>query len=126
MDDEWDGRASWIFHPTYDDTRNPGSIVLFRRQFHLSRELSSLTIAVTADTRYRLFLNGHSISVGPCKGTPSHWYYETVDATSLIRRGSNVLAAQVLRYSPSHRGNTSVTRTRRPGFVLLAQGEHVR
>ncbi|PVH70631.1 glycoside hydrolase family 78 protein [Cadophora sp. DSE1049] len=123
MDSEWDARASWIWHPKYDDTRNPGSIVLFRREFDLQKLPSSLTIAITADTRYRLFLNGQSVSVGPCKGTPHYWHYETVDVTAFARQGANVLAAQVLRYSPAHRGNTPVTRSRKPGFILLAKGE---
>ena len=125
MDFEWDARASWIWHPKYDDTRNPGSIVIFRREFDLQKLPSSLTIAITADTRYRLFLNGQSVSVGPCKGTPHYWYYETVNVTAFARQGANVLAAQVLRYSPAHRGNTPVTRSRKPGFILLAKAEEV-
>jgi hypothetical protein len=125
MDNEWDMHTSWIWHPDYDDTQNPGSIVLFRREFHLTEVPQSLTITVTADTRYRLFVNGQSVSVGPCKGTPSHWYYETVDASGLLRPGPNVIASSVLRYSPMHRGNTPVTRSRIPGFILLAQGGKV-
>ncbi|KAK2685881.1 hypothetical protein QWA68_015085 [Fusarium oxysporum] len=122
MDNAWDGDAKWIWHPSYDDTRNPGSIVLFRREFNIERVHKNLTVNVTADSRYRLFLNGRSISSGPCKGTPSHWYYEVVDVSNLIRPGTNILAAQVLRYSPAHRGNSSVRRSRKPGFVLLLKG----
>lgn len=126
MYDEWDIHTSWIWHPAYDDTLNPGSIVLFRREFHLADVPQSLTITVTADSRYRLFVNGQSVSVGPCNGTPLYWHYETVDASGLLRAGHNVIAASVLRYSPMHRGNTPVTRSRKPGFVLLAEGDKVR
>lgn len=76
MDNSWDKHASWTFLPDYGDTRNPGSIVLFRLQFRLPSQLSAFSISVTADTRYRLFLNGYCISVGSCKGTPSHFGYQ--------------------------------------------------
>lgn len=126
MDADWDADASWIFHPSYDDTCNPGSITLFRREFTVSKIHMKFNIKVTADTRYRLFLNGRSISVGPCKGTLSAWHYESIDALSLLRIGRNVLAAQVLRYSPLYRGNISLSRTRKPGFILLAEGDEVK
>jgi hypothetical protein len=125
MHKAWDAHASWIWHPFYDDTRNPGSIVLFRRRFSLATLPSKFEVNVSADSRYRLFLNGKSVSLGPCKGTPLHWNYETVEVAKHLRMGENVLAAQVLRYSPSHRGNTSVMRTSKPGFVLLGQGDEV-
>jgi hypothetical protein len=126
IDFEWDARATWIWHPSYDDSRNPGSIVLFRREFTLDKIPPTLTIAVTADTRYRLFLNGNSVSVGPCKGEVNYWYYETVDVTAFAHTGTNVLAAEVLRYSPMHRGNTPVNRSRKPGFIMIMTGEQVR
>ncbi|KAL4995000.1 Six-hairpin glycosidase-like protein [Aspergillus recurvatus] len=121
MSPPWESKSNWIWLPEYDDTCNPGKIVLFRREFDLSERDTQLTIRVSADSRYRLFLNGHSISAGPCKGTPLHWNYETVNATPWTRKGKNVLAAQVLRYSPLHIGNTNVMRARIPGFILLAE-----
>ena len=125
MEPPWENFAEWIWHPRFDDSRNPGSIVLFRREFEISEDATSVTINVSADSRYRLFLNGQSISVGPCKGTPLHWYYETVDATPFVRKGRNVLAAQVLRYSNNYRGNTSIMRASIPGFILLTKGTKV-
>lgn len=125
MDSPWESFTKWIWLPGYDDSRNPGSIVLFRREFDLL-DTSPMSINVTADSRYRLYLNGHLISFGPCKGTPLHWHYETVDATPHLQPGTNVIAAQVLRYSPAHRGNTSIMRTGTPGFMLLARSEGVR
>ncbi|KAM0418921.1 hypothetical protein ACHAPT_012186 [Fusarium lateritium] len=124
MEQPWETNADWIWLPDYDDTRNPGKFALFRREFVLPDHEKSVTVHVSADSRYRLFLNGHSLSVGPCKGTPLHWNYETVDATPWLRKGVNVLATRVLRYSPKHFGNTNIMRTAHPGFILLASGQN--
>ncbi|RTE77768.1 hypothetical protein BHE90_007773 [Fusarium euwallaceae] len=107
MEPPWESSTKWVWLPGYDDSRNPGSIVLFRRDFELSNT-NPLSINVTADSRYRLYLNGQLISVGPCKGTPLHWHYESVNVTSHLRVGTNVLAAQVLRHSPAHRALTYI------------------
>jgi hypothetical protein len=71
-------------------------------------------------------VNGQVASIGPCKGTVDHWYYETVDVAHLLRRGENVIAAEVLRYAPVHRGNVSITRSYSPGFILLGESGEVR
>ncbi|CAK7200742.1 hypothetical protein SEUCBS139899_003441, partial [Sporothrix eucalyptigena] len=78
-----------------------------------------VVVHVSADTRYRLYLNGHSISFGPCKSYLTHWNYETVDdVRPFLREGQNVLAAKVLRFSSAHPGCLSMIRSPLPGFVL--------
>ncbi|KAL4792859.1 bacterial alpha-L-rhamnosidase-domain-containing protein [Aspergillus venezuelensis] len=122
-DDLWEARATWIWLPNFDDTRNPGAVVLFRKAFDLQDIPHSFIIRVTADSRYKLRVNGQVASIGPCKGTVDHWYYETVDVAHLLQQGENVIAAEVLRYAPVHRGNVSVTRSYSPGFILLGESE---
>ncbi|WP_373232348.1 family 78 glycoside hydrolase catalytic domain [Cohnella sp.] len=93
--------SQWIW-----DVRQPeegGSmehrLVYFRRSFHVAEGVKPrLAVDITADSRYRLFVNGRSVAVGPCKGDRHTQHYETVDVSSLLRPGDNVLAVQVLRY----------------------------
>jgi alpha-L-rhamnosidase len=103
----------------YDDTTDPGKFVLFRKTFDLqSTTDSECIIRVSADTRYRLFVNGKSVSFGPCKSYLNRWYFESVDISSHLVQGRNVLSAKVLRFSNAHAGNSSMIRGNIPGFFL--------
>ena len=53
---------------------------------------------VTADARYRLFVNGESVCFGPQRSDRWVWHYETVDLAQWLRPGKNVIAAQVWSY----------------------------
>lgn len=66
-------------------TTDPGKFVLFRKVFHIQNtDSSECIVRVSADTRYRLFVNGNSVSFGPYKSYPSRWYYETVDIAAQL------------------------------------------
>lgn len=113
------GAAQWIWAPDYVDNIDPGQFVLFRKVFELqSIPSGSVLLHVSADTRYRLYLNGQSVSFGPCKSYPSRWYYETVDIAPFLTQGNNVLAAKVLRLSPSQHGCLSMARTPLAGLIV--------
>jgi alpha-L-rhamnosidase len=85
--------AYWITHPnTYQ--REYG-IYHFRKKFTLSTVPSSFLINVSADNRYRLFVNGKPASSGPARGDLFNWYYETVNIAPLLKQGENTLAAIV-------------------------------
>ncbi|KAH8678390.1 Six-hairpin glycosidase-like protein [Xylariales sp. PMI_506] len=118
------GQAKWIWTPNFDDAALKGQFVLFRREFSLDAVPSGEALLhVSADTRYRLYLNGQSISFGPCKSYLARWNYETVDIAPLLRPGKNVLAAKVLRFSSSHDGCLSMVRSSLPGFILYCELE---
>lgn len=78
-------------------------------------------VNVSADSRYRLFVNGRSASFGPAKSHLGEWNYETIDIASLLKKGGNVIAARVLRYSTMHSGNMSLVRAVIPGFILHSE-----
>lgn len=98
-------------------------LVYFRRVFR-AKPNYSLKIKVSADSRYRLFINSRSVSVGPMKGDSWNRYYEIVDVTAYLQEGDNVLAAIVLHLpnlSPfvfGIGGSTSITRSSSGGFLL--------
>lgn len=96
--------AKWIWYQGYPWSSEPGTheMVCFRREFEVADpHHARLVVDVTADSRYRFFLNGESVSVGPCKGDRYTHYYETVDLSERLVAGTNVLAVQVLHYAPS-------------------------
>jgi alpha-L-rhamnosidase len=124
---DWASSARWIWTPNFQDKgiKTPGKYVLFRKTFSLPRgERPKLfTIHVSADSRYRLFVNGKSVSFGPCKSYPERWYFETVDIAPFLVDGINVVSARVLRYAPDYPGSSSIVRTVFPGFMLSGSDE---
>jgi len=121
-----DGRAKWIWsaegisRPRPD--AGPYRVRYFRRTFQAPRG-ASLTVHVSADTRYMLWCNGVLVCRGPAKGDVAHHFYETVDVSEQLRSGRNVLAAQVEYYGDIfcnyREGGAPVSlMTAAPGFVL--------
>lgn len=58
-------------------------------------EPASLQLSISANTRYRVWINGEPIGSGPLKGDRWRHYYETMDVSSSLRTGVNVFAVQV-------------------------------
>ena len=85
--------AFWVTHPAAP--KNEYGVYLFRKQFELARRHEHFVVHVTADSRYRLYVNGQSVSFGPQRGDPLVWRYESIDLAPWLREGTNLLAAQV-------------------------------
>jgi alpha-L-rhamnosidase len=123
----WTFSAKWIWVPDFHDEveKTSGKYCLFRKQFTLpSVNLSAdFVVHVSADSRYRLFVNGTSVAFGPCKSYPERWFYETVDISQYLVEGVNVISARVLRYAHTYPGSSSIVRTALPGFMLYGENE---
>lgn len=118
MSEGWEKDASWIWAPGFDDSVDPGQFVLFRKSFHLDEiPPGPCVLRISGDTRYRFFVNGQSVSFGPCKSYLSKWFFEEVDISALLQLGNNVFSAKVLRFSSSHIGSTSLVRAAFPGLI---------
>lgn len=88
---QWD--ASWITVP--DVPAGEYQVCLFRKVLELPEVLPSYVVHVSADNRYKLFVNGNLVSLGPARGDLSHWRFESVDVARYLKAGKNVIAAQV-------------------------------
>ncbi|HEY7234458.1 MAG TPA: alpha-L-rhamnosidase C-terminal domain-containing protein [Gemmatimonadaceae bacterium] len=110
--------ASWIAPPNV-----PGdSYVVFhaRRTFDLSAAPARFVVHVSADNRYRLYVNGTSVSSGPQRSDVAHWRYETVDLAPQLRVGRNVLAAVVWNWGATR---PIAQHSYRTGFLVRGDGE---
>lgn len=85
--------AQWIA-PAEADLQAAG-VYHFRRSFDLATTPARFVIHVSADMRYRLYVNGEEVSAGPARSDVAHWRYETIDLAPHLRPGRNVLAAVV-------------------------------
>lgn len=110
-------QAHWI-SPAYDPRADVG-VFGFRRRFDCARPPETLTARVSADQRYKLFVNGACVAWGPQRGDPQHWFYETVDLAPHLRPGANWIAALVWNFGwMAPMAQHSV----RTAFVLEAEG----
>lgn len=112
----WD--AQWISHPTAP--RDAFGVFHFRRSFDLKDKPASFVIHVSADNRYRLFVNSAPVSSGPARSDLAHWRFETVDIAPYLRAGKNVIAAVVWNYA-EHRPVAQVSH--QTAFLLQGNSE---
>ena len=85
--------ASWITHPGI--TGHEFGVYHFRKTVELDEKPAHLNVHVSADNRYRLYVNGVSVIAGPQRSDVMHWRYEDIDLAPFLREGSNVIAAVV-------------------------------
>src|SRR5580658_6908608 len=85
--------AKWVIVP--GTPPHDYGVYHFRRTFVLERVPKPFVVHVTADNRYRLFLNGNFVACGPARSDLNHWRYETLDLAPHLREGHNALAAVV-------------------------------
>ena len=93
----------------------------FRKRFSLSAKPSSFIVHVSADNRYKLFVNGNFVSLGPARGDIFHWNYETVDVANYLQAGSNAVAAVVWNYGDMRPEAQISYQT---GFILQGNGSN--
>jgi len=86
-------KASWISVPGANPTGY--GVYYFRKGFELTSVPKAFPVYVSADNRYKLFVNQKLVSIGPARGDLAHWNYETVDLTPFLKVGQNIIAAQV-------------------------------
>jgi alpha-L-rhamnosidase len=88
---EWP--AKWIAVP--GEPPNSYGVYLFRKNMDLKTVPAAFVVHVSADNRYKLYVNEKLVSAGPARGDLFYWNYETVDLAPCLVAGSNIIAAQV-------------------------------
>jgi alpha-L-rhamnosidase len=105
--------AQWIAAP-HDDGTEYG-VYYFRKSIDLYTKPASFIIHVSADNRYKLYINGTLVSLGPLRGDTYYWNYETVDIAPYLVAGKNTVAALVWNEAQFRPAAQITTRT---GFIV--------
>jgi len=116
-------QARWIW--TADDGCSRFAVRRFRAHILLGKS-ETLTVRVSADSRYVLYVDGVPQGRGPLRSDVRHYSYETYDVT--LDAGEHILAAVVLAYSGSSapvaemhdRGAFVLEARRKDGSVALS------
>ena len=88
--------ARWIWLPGERTLAN--TFVLFRHELELAQAPSSARGFVSADSRYRLFVNGRRVQWGPAPCDPRSYEADPIDLARWLVPGRNVIGAEVLFY----------------------------
>jgi alpha-L-rhamnosidase len=88
--------AHWIWYPSARTLQN--TFVLFRREVALSSKPRRATGWISADSRYRLELNGQRVQWGPAPSDPRWAEADPLDLTGYLEPGRNVIGVTVLFY----------------------------
>lgn len=91
LNKKWD--AQWITVPKINPTAY--GVYYFRKSFDITSVPKSLPIHVSADNRYKLYVNEKLVSLGPASGDNQHWNFETLDLVPYLHPGKNVISAEV-------------------------------
>lgn len=109
--------AKWIW--SSEAERGEEQFVLFRKELFLQEISDEYWIQITADSRYKIFVNGVCCGFGPAKGNREEWYLDELDLSSYLQKGENIILVQVLHYSvDTGKGNRSIYRTKTPGLYM--------
>ena len=90
-----DWQAQWIWAVETDATRH----FYFRRDFDLPSKPASAVLRITADDRYRVWINGSEIGSGPARSKPSHQSYDEYEIHwEALGEGWNSIAVLATHY----------------------------
>ncbi|MGX5688383.1 alpha-L-rhamnosidase-related protein [Arcticibacter tournemirensis] len=106
-------KAQWI--AAQNITGHEYGVYYFRKTMDLAARPSSFIVHVSADNRYKLYVNGKLVSLGPARGDSYSWNYETVDLASYLTAGKNTVAALVYNEA-EYRPEAQISF--RTGFIL--------
>ena len=113
--DAWNAR--WISVP--GTGAQDYGVYYFRKDVDLAAVPADYVVHVTGDNRYKLYVNGTLVSLGPAKGDATHWNYETVDLAPRLKAGTNVIAALVY-HEGDQKPDSQVSVA--AGFLLQGEG----
>lgn len=70
-------------------------VYYFRKDVKLAAVPTTATVNVSGDNRYKLFVNGKLVCLGPTRSDLAHWCYDVVDLAPYLHTGNNVVVAKV-------------------------------
>lgn len=114
--DAWN--ALWIKVPETSD--HDFGVYKFRKDLELKDVPKEFIVHVSGDTRYKLYVNGSMVSMGPSRSYKFQWRYETLDLAPYLKEGKNVIASLVWNEGSA---KAIANSTIRSGFLLMGEGE---
>jgi len=109
--------ARWITCPGISGQEF--GVYLFRKDFVLDTEAREFIVHVSADNRYKFYVNEQYIANGPARGDEMHWRFESLDIARYLKKGKNVITAVVWNFAGARPEAQHSSKT---GFILQGNG----
>ncbi len=113
---EW--KAQWITHTEGLYSLKANGLFLFRKNMVTQTVPKEFVVHISADNRYKLFVNGNYIGTGPAVSDIQHWFYDTYDIAPYLKSGENIIAAEVWNWGTLSPWNQMSYRT-----AFIMQGD---
>lgn len=112
-------RSNWIWIKDWKNEEEKTMLVQFQKMMEFTNQPESFQIQITADSRYKLYLNDEFCAEGPAKGDDKIWYQDIIETAPLLKKGINVWSVIVLYRSPqAKQGNLGIFPTKTPGLFI--------
>lgn len=108
-------RSKWVTHPTASTL--DANRFLFRKRFDIDTVPEKFVIFISADNRYRLFINGVYVTSGPSSSDLGNYRYETLDIAKYLKPKENMVAVEVVNFGEYRKASTLSFQT-----ALIVQG----
>ena len=115
-------KANWIWKAGNSGLEY-NSLVIFKKDFRLENLPRNASVIVSADSRYRLKINGQWCGDGPARAYFTHYSCDVMDVSTVLRNGLNHIECEVRFYGCGDFHHTP----QRGGFIfqLDVNGETV-
>ena len=80
-------KAKWITCPGYDQEMQ--CFFYARKEWDFEKTDAPVFIRISADSRYRLYLNGSFVHSGPVRGSATLNFYDEIEISSYLKNGRN-------------------------------------
>lgn len=81
-------KAQWIWNKQ-DNYNLYNQTVILKKTFQINSEIKNAELAISADTFYRLYVNGEWLNDGPARAYPKHYNYDLLDLAAYLQEGEN-------------------------------------
>ncbi|MAO17608.1 MAG: alpha-L-rhamnosidase [Muricauda sp.] len=111
--------ANWISHPTVEG--HEYGVYFFKRNFTQVGDIpEEFIVHLSADNRYKFYVNGTYVANGPARGDQMNWRFESLNIAPYLKNGENTLSAVVWNFSDYR---PLAQHTIKTGFVLQGNGD---
>ena len=111
-------KAGWISVP--DIQRNSYGVYHFRKTIELDNAPQKFVVHASADNRYKLYINGQLVSLGPARSDVYNWAFETVEIAPYLKAGKNTISSVVWFYA--EQAPVAQMSFNQAGFILQGDG----
>src|SRR3989339_965985 len=105
--------AKWISFP--ENSNSQYGVYLFRKEILIKTKPEKFIIHVSADNRYKLYINGVYVTNGPARSHLFKWNFESIDISTYLHSGRNIISSIVWNFA-EHRPLAQISG--QTGFII--------